>query len=817
MNDSRPPVSEHAARLAAADVIFVTQDGYRQASARVRCYNFASALQAQGIRAEVLSFYDHLGASDQGGPVSSIPEEEKIRLNLEAYHLLAGNPRAVLYLQKTTYPALAVALAAARNGNRIILDYDDYEVDASPFRRLEAWIPGLEAGRWLAEIARQADACVAASHKIIDLLTPFNPDVRLVHTVADQTTFHHQGRDRPRRRLGDFVNIGYSGDFWGDIPMKDVLFALDAFAMIPRAARCQARFHVIGFGRAWETLKNRIRERFADVSQIVLHEFVPPAEMPDLLKEMDIGVLPYSDNEFNAAKSPTKMFEYLLAQVTVLATPVGEAIHCVSHEKTALIADGMEAYSDAMHRLIVDHGLRRRLAENACAEAMTRYSLQGAGRCLAGLVREIAGRGSRGGRVPDDAPQTATLEGFLRHRLGRLLAPPPRELFLLRRDLRVVLAAADFATVNPRRWTGPLIAALDWPGLPGAEGVAPERVSVVRTAAAQRRNAAALRSGLCFAAPPRPAGAPSVCKLAAAEDWEDPRWRGWLLRVRNNVSTFNALYADASDAVQLAGEDFRNGSDNFFKRSRGAWERTQLLYALERMGVLAGAADPRSRVLALNVDVDGLHLLLSEVADQTVALDVGCKAAECAARVAAGGRDPWLAKPRRFRGDHLTIFHAPLEDVPVPPDGTWDAAVLPQGALLRCAAPDAVAQWIDARLKPGGVIALTAEVRLNDGTDIPGLPAAAAQGGGFAALIERCAGWSSAQAFDASLSDATLDRFAVTGTPDARNPHFVLRTGDTLHLTSVWTFVKTAEGKAIGGLEEALRGLGALVPANGRW
>lgn len=809
MNGSRPPDPRNAARLAAADVIFVTQDGDRQASARVRCYNFASALQAEGLRAEVLSFYDHLGASDQGGPVSSIPEEEKLRLNLDAYRLLAGNPRAVLYLQKTTYPTLAVVLAAARNGNRVILDYDDYEVDASPFRRLEPWIPGLEAGRWLAEIAGQADVCVAASHKIIDLLTPFNPNVRLVHTVADQTTFHPRGRDRPRRRLGDFVNIGYSGDFWGDIPMKDVLFALDAFAMVPQVARRQARFHVIGFGRAWETLKSRIRERFADINEIVLHEFVPPAEMPDVLREMDIGVLPYSDNEFNAAKSPTKMFEYLLAQVTVLATSVGEAIHCVSHEKTALIADGMEAYSDAMRRLIVDQDLRRCLAENACAEAMERYSLQSAGRCLAALVRDVAGRGSRGGAARDDAPQAATLEDFLRRRLDRLLPPPPRELFLLRRDLRAVLAAADFAAVNPRRWTGPLIAALDWPGLPGAEGVAPERIFAARAAAAQRRNAAALRSELRPASPPRPAGPPSLCKLAAVEDWEDSRWRGWLLRVRSNVSTFSTLYADVSDAARLAEEDFRNGSDSFFKRSRGAWERAQLLCALDRTGVLAGDAAARARVLALNVDIDGLHLLLSEIADQTLVVNVGPKIAGCAARVAAGGRDPWLAKPRRFRGDHLTIRHAPLEEVSAPPDGTWDAAVLPQSALLRCAAPDAVVRWINARLKPGGIIALTAEVRLNDGTDTAGLSYAAVCSGDFAALMERCAGWSPAQAFDASLSDATLDRCAIAGTPDALNPHFVLRTGDTLHAPSVWTFVKTADGKDADGLEEALRGFSA--------
>ena len=67
------------ARYAQADVIFVAQDGFMLAPARVRAYSFAKLVNQRGLRAEVLSFFDHLGAAEQGSAVDRLPEEEKLR------------------------------------------------------------------------------------------------------------------------------------------------------------------------------------------------------------------------------------------------------------------------------------------------------------------------------------------------------------------------------------------------------------------------------------------------------------------------------------------------------------------------------------------------------------------------------------------------------------------------------------------------------------------------------------------------------------------------------------------------------------------
>lgn len=803
MPDPKTAFGDPFARLDDAEVVFVAQDGHALAPSRVRCYSFAKALERRGIRAEVLSFFDHLAAPDQGGPVLGMSEAEKLRFAVAGYEALSRNPRAVLYVQKTGYHIPAVALAATCNGNRIVLDYDDYDLDSRPYRNLESWLPSLAPDRLLATTARHAEACVVSSRRILDFVAPLNPNTHLIHTVADLELFNPGDRDRPRTRFGDAVNILWCGDVWGDVPMRDILFAVDAFASMPSGVRAQACFHIIGFGRAWEELKRRIRTRYPDLSGIALHERIAPAEFGAVLAEMDIGVLPYADNAFNASKSPTKMFEFLLAKVAVCATPVGEVAHCLEDGRSVVLAQGLERYSDALARLVADAAFRHRIADAAHRIGMERYTLDGIGDRLAGILRAAASPRSTGTSGQALAP-------FLEKVLGRRLAIAPREVQLARNDLHALAGMDDPAAAEPRRWSAPLLAMLDWHGLETAEGIAAERARELKTDGLALRNAARLRPELALPPAGRPPGPPRLCKLAAAEDWEDESWWNWFRRFKTDYASF-PLDADGGRIVD---EDGLNQLYSYFKRSRGVWERVQYLYGLDRLGLLDGAA----RVLVAGRAPDDFPLFLTGHAARVEVVDLGERAAGYAARVAGGQLDLWLSQPQHFHRNRLAVHHGGLADVPE--DAAWDAVVAMQGAAFLPGLPDFLA-WADARLRTGGVLALATEIRLNaqgpdngtagivgwpvsmlggDGPDEKGL------GDGFAALLARHTGLEVLGPVDASFSDATLDRLIITGAPDAANPHFVARTGADLHATAVWFCRKTAATPAAGWhrLAEAL-------------
>ncbi|MBK3732696.1 glycosyl transferase, partial [Azospirillum brasilense] len=170
-----------------------------------------------------------------------------------------------------------------------------------------------------------------------------------------------------------------------------------------------------------------------------------------------------------------------------------------------------------------------------------------------------------------------------------------------------------------------------------------------------------------------------------------------------------------------------------------------------------------------------------------------------AGRVARGDRDPWLAKPRRFHRDRIAIHHGmPGRDLFA--DAPWDAVVLPQNTLPRLAEEGKAAEvlaWIDQRLAPGGVLAFSAEIRLNGRPGVPGLTPRQAEDLGDA-LSD--IGLELPGPVDLSLSDATLDRFVTTGVPGSANPNFAARTGEALHVTAVW-FARKQAATPDGGWE----------------
>lgn len=757
-------------RLDDADVIFLSQDGYKLAPARVRCYHFAQALSRRGLRCEVLSFFDHLGAADQGGVVAGVDEAEKLRLNLRAFDALSRNRRAVLYVQKAGYHAVAAAMAGAINGNRYILDYDDHDLDGHPFRQLETRLPSLAPEATLANMARGAGACVASSHKILDLIRPYNSNAYLVHTVADAQVFTAEGRDRPRERFGDAVNILWCGDVWGHIPMKDIFFAIDAFALMPAAARAKARFYIIGFGDAWETLKARARARYPDLPQVIFHERIEASEFGQVMREMDIGVLPYADNTFNASKSPTKMFEYLLSKVTICATPVGEAVHCLAHEKTALFARGLEDYSRALTMLVEDKTLRDRLADAACVQASERYTLDAVAPHLESIIRQVMESGV--GRVSAEGAAA-----FISRRLGRSSRTAPREVFLARQDLMRLAAMGDRSLADPRMWTAPLMALLEWPGLPADTGLDAEVIAAVRADGERLRNAVRLRPEIGPAFPgllPGPAKAPALCKLASASDWDDPDWFSWARRFKVSNAAFYPGET-AGDFAARNDDDFLNQTANFFKRSRGAWERIQWLYGLDRLGCL----NPSARAVMACDHPDGFYLALTEWVDAVRVLDLSAAAPDHAARAAAGEVDLWLIKSRSFDRRRITVDHVGPDGFSVAGDGA-DIVIGARDTVSRVGVP-AFLDWAAGRLRRGGVAAFAADVSLNGRLDSrKKIPPSVFD---VDRAIFTHGGFQIKEAFDATMDDATLDRLAVG---DAAAPHFLVRDGASLLTSGVW-------------------------------
>lgn len=392
----------------------------------------------------------------------------------------------------------------------------------------------------------------------------------------------------------------------------------------------------------------------------------------------------------------------------------------------------------------------------------------------------------RYGRVRRDWPATIgersapELHEALTQALGRRLPIDPWEVATARADLRHLRAQPTGERPDPKRCSQTLLALLAWPRLHELEGIAPGEAQALAERVAAGRPSATLRPLLGLPHPLPRTEEPPLCKIAAAEDWETRDWFAWAHR------------------YTMDGLVYRTSTYNAFKRSRGVWERAQILHALDRCELMDGGR----RFAVLNRAVDGLPLFLTSHA-------VGVDLFDAAPVPESGPVDRWLAKHRLFRRDRLRVHLGGLSGASTA-GGTWDAVILPQKTLFAWGRDHAarLLGWIDGHLAEGGVLAFSAEIALLPST--PGSEGTEWLPLGGAMALERLfaehTGFATLGAFDAAVGDATLDRTADGGGEDARRPHFLRVTEGVPHLCGVWVCRKTGSTPA-GGWYRMMAGL----------
>lgn len=358
-------------------ILFIGHNGYGYPHTRVRCYHFARMLSAYpNIETGVLSFRDDLAPhKTEAAMYENLRDREKLILTGKALWRLLGERRSVLYIQKAHFHAAAPYLLHRMGWlKRYIFDYDDYDIPLSNFffrGALNRIFFG--SNRWdeiTFRLARNAVGCVAASHELASFLEERNSRVAYVPTGVD-SDFFTPPKSREKR---DRVVVLWNGLVWGKPIVDNLLLLLRAYRKAVLRAP-NLRLLLVGGGAAWQDLKNQAARDFPGLP-IEWREWIDPREMPNLLREADVGVLPLAgDDRWIRSKSPTKLFEYMSAGLPVVASAVGEVTHVIDHERSGLLAESEDAFADALVRLANDAKFRETLSANARQRVEANFSL----------------------------------------------------------------------------------------------------------------------------------------------------------------------------------------------------------------------------------------------------------------------------------------------------------------------------------------------------------------------------------------------------------------------------------------------------------
>ena len=157
--------------------------------------------------------------------------------------------------------------------------------------------------------------------------------------------------------------LAYAGHFY---PWKGADVLVEALALLP-----QARGLFIG-GQPGESDRLRLEAR---VRALALHDRVtfvgltPRREVPALLRQADVLVLPTVDTPSARYTSPLKLFEYMAAGRPIVASDLLPLRELVSHGRTALLVTPGDPEALAA-------GVRSVLADPAAAESMARAAFE---------------------------------------------------------------------------------------------------------------------------------------------------------------------------------------------------------------------------------------------------------------------------------------------------------------------------------------------------------------------------------------------------------------------------------------------------------
>jgi len=377
------------------DLLFWGLMGYDRPSTRIRCVNFADQLRKRGYNCDCVLYRDKYGQQFGHEQMLHVGDRHKLLITRSAYKDHKGRDGEVMYLQKAHWHALAPYLLHKRRGVKMIFDYDDWDLDRSPFLNhnlLNSLFFGSQDEAVITwKLVDQSVACVAASRELERLLKLRHPRVYYIPTGPDAARFSMTDEQRAARTEQAKTVFVWCGNVWGGIILGNVVFLLNCFSKV-----YEANHDVIFRLLAWGTLSKAVRGLLSTTYRhlpIEFREFIHPDRVPNFLAEAHVGLLPLEGDDMNVqwlkSKSPTKQFEYMAMEMPTVATPLGDVQHLVKDGVNGFLAADEREFADKMLRLASDRPLCETMGRKARKTILKDYCLERLGEKLDAMLKEL--------------------------------------------------------------------------------------------------------------------------------------------------------------------------------------------------------------------------------------------------------------------------------------------------------------------------------------------------------------------------------------------------------------------------------------------
>ncbi|MCL5884014.1 MAG: glycosyltransferase, partial [Deltaproteobacteria bacterium] len=254
------------------------------------------------------------------------------------------------------------------SGKPVVYDIDDLLLDL-PAGHVSRKI--MEKNRTsMIEVLSRADAVTVSTEELREALSPYGDAIHVLPNLIDERIWD---RRIPPSGPGPVV-VGFSGTISHG---NDLALIEEAVIEISERHGDRVAFRFMGC----------TRERIASLPGYSYIQFEPAYRSYARALQasgIEIGLVPLEDNPFNRCKSNIKWLEYAACGIVGVYPDLPPYNRCVRSGKTGLVVGNRkEDWVEGIEFLIRDMNARKLMKDEACDEALSRYSLaSGAARYL---------------------------------------------------------------------------------------------------------------------------------------------------------------------------------------------------------------------------------------------------------------------------------------------------------------------------------------------------------------------------------------------------------------------------------------------------
>jgi len=361
-------------------VLFFLLDGATNASSRQRVLQYFPILRRHGIQPSASlpvpeAVYQRLVEGKRPTPAHKAAFY-MLFLATRARDVLRAERFDVVVIQRDLFPFGPPWLerALVRRNPRLVYDTDDATylrpgfTPNTPFQRLRRFDK-------VVDVVRHARWVSAATRPIAEWAGRYNANVSVVPMAVDLSEYDRARVAAPRAQKGGPLVIGWAGTAGG-------LRYLEALA--PVLAEVATKQDIVV-----RVISGGYRDVCLPGVRVDARPWRPQTGLTDMA-EFDIGLVPLHDSEFERAKFPFKLLQYLALGVPVVSARVGVATDVIREGESGLLAGSAHEWRDHLLTLANDITLRQQLAQAGRETVAAEYTVERVAPLLVEGLRRVA-------------------------------------------------------------------------------------------------------------------------------------------------------------------------------------------------------------------------------------------------------------------------------------------------------------------------------------------------------------------------------------------------------------------------------------------